>query len=480
MPDNDKLDTKVVGDLEAFGSTPSVLGKWNAARRLMAARSLNAVIDKSNFVDGISALETFGREGTDIDRLLSVGLLVRLNNSLQGNPALQYAINTATQVKLPPLSSLAEVSDQIAHLKPAELRENVAQSLSFVDAPWALDYAIENFVEEDRSLNCMTELCRQIARRNPNVTWWHAQTNQELANKSRPNQQGEKRLQDICAVMARVVRDMRRTLSVDEATGVELAKLCSKLVPFDKNRAPRKGHENAASEVAGLVDEMFYVNLALLGEPKAYAVLPIIQRWWAPLPLPDSVREGFRPVIEKLVDAIRMLARADRRSEGLVDRLRQFLGYRAASELLLGIANEEVGLSEDVDRWLRGREIPRPTDASSAAADDLKRVREFEAVRELAPLIREAHQISTAVSSNGNEADVLSRIQVGLLAFASRRGIQVIGEPGDVVEYSGAAHETVDGTQPPEPKVTVVHPMVVLRRKDGSTDILLKALVRAV
>jgi hypothetical protein len=179
------------------------------------------------------------------------------------------------------------------------------------------------------------------------------------------------------------------------------------------------------------------------------------------------------------VTGITLRARWGQISEILAGRLQQCLGDRhAAAEQLRQVAESESGLTPEIDDWLRGRR--RTVDeATSTLATSLRAVGNEELTESIALLLLDADEVPASPLETG-EGETLHharRLAVGIKSLASQRGLEVVGKAGDEVEYVPLAHQTVSGEPPTEIRVQIVRPMVVRRRRDGSKDIVLRAIV---
>lgn len=470
--------------LGRFASGPTIEDRWTAARQLMAAKELTSVIDSREFEAGFSAVGDEAKAADGVPRLLAVDLIVRLSNFVKKlKPKAEKLLADALEHELPPTSLISDTKNLPAEAKPAELRENVAVALTQASGEWVLPYILRALAEEDRSQRCRLELARQLAVRDKSVDDWFAKLGEQLSREKLATHSGFEiavaRLRNLSAALADVIRQERVLLAVSEAAGRELARLCRRIVPLPSQTAIPARLGAAAAEVARLLDELFAARLILIVEPDTYAVLEVFQRWWQPLPYPDPLETALQPILDKLVTGITWRARVGQRSEHLALRLRQAVGKtKDAQKMLTQIAATETGLFPEIDDWLRGRSRVSSSTAE-ALAGALRGVASEDVTVALAPILLDAIQAEASLKSGSSEdlADSLRRLSTRIKAIASQRGLEVVGQPGDVVEYSPSAHESRSGNTPAEPRVRIVRPMVVRRRQDGGQDILVKALV---
>lgn len=470
--------------LERFSGGPTVEDRWTAARQLMAVRELVRVVDRPEFQTGFKALGQEAKTGEGIERLLAVELLVRLSSFVKKlKPEASNLLKDALEEQLPLLSLVAEAKDLPDGAKPAEIRENVALSLTHASNDWVLHYILRAFAEEDRSRRCRLELARQLASREKSIDRWLEALAEESQLRSLSKNSGVDsavtKLRDLAKSLAETIRKNRDQLTGSMAAGQALAHLSARTVQLSR-RAPIPSHlDSAAVEVAGLLDELLTALPGLSAEPKAYAVVEIFRNWWQPLPYPERLQQALAPIVDKLLGRITSLAREKKLSEDLSLRLRQALGNpEEATRMLAQIADRETGLAPEIHDWLRGKKR-----TTSAAAGALRRalqsVSSEDIIAAIAPLFLEAEEAVASFEKDSPEemADHLRRLATRIRSLATHRGLEIVGEPGEVVQYSPSAHETLTGIIPREPSVQILRPMVIRRRQDGGEDILVKALV---
>ncbi len=468
--------------LERFSGGPTVEDRWTAARQLMAVRELMKVVDRPEFQTGFKALGQEAKTGHGIERLLAVELLVRLSNFVKKlKPEASNLLKDALEEQLPLLSLVAETKNLPAGAKPAEIRENVALSLTHASSDWVLHYILRAFAEEDRSRRCRLELARQLASREKSIDRWLEALAEGPQLRSLSENSGVDsavtKLRDLAKSLAETIRKNRDQLTGSIAAGQALADLSERTVRLSR-RAPIPSHlDSAAVEVAGLLDELLTALPGLSAEPKAYAVVEIFRNWWQPLSYPEPLQQALVPIVDKLLGRITSLAREEKRSEELTSRLRQALGDpKEAARMLAQIADRETGLAPEIDDWLHGKKR-----ATSAAVlkRALQSVSSEDIIAAIAPLFLEAEEAVAALEKNSPDetADHLRRLASRIRSLATQRGLKTAGEPGEVVQYVPSVHETLTGTIPREPSVRIVRPMVLRQRQDGGEDILVKALV---
>ncbi len=473
--------------LTRFAIGPTAADRWAAARELMAARQLVLLADTNEFISGFHAVGEEAKNGSGISRLIALDLIVRLSRFVKKlKPAAEDLLRAALTRELPPSSLLGESKALPEAAKPAEFRENVAIALNHAAGDWATSYVVRTLVEEEKSQRCRIELARQLSARERSIDQWLrwivALPLREIIHPEANLENAATRLRDIVGALADAVKQNRVRLTVSESAGLRLAEICRLLVPVPPRSSPPKRLGSATAEVARFMDEIFAVRLTLITEPEAYTALETFEQWWQPLPYPKLLRDALVPIADKLVTGITLRARFGQKSESLAVRLRQSFGERdSATKRLRQIAEEESGLAADIDDWLRGRSRAAGV-ATGALASSLRAVSNEDLTEVIASLLLDAEESLAALPEKAGSdfSHHLRRLASAVQSLASRRGLEIVGKEGDIVEYMPLAHQTASSQTPGDPKVVIVRPMVVRRRRDGSEDIILRAIVTGV
>lgn len=470
--------------LARFANGPTVADRWTAARELMAARQLVPVADTDEFDSGFRAVGEEARAGNNIARLIAVDLVVRLSRFVKKlAPIAEEILRDALTDDLPSASLLGESKLLPEGAKPAELRENLAIALKYASGDWVVPYVVRTLVDEERSQRCRLELARQLAAREQSIDRWLSWIVElsppEIFRAEGNLENAAARLRDVTAALADAIQQNRVQLSVSENAGSRLGKLCRLLVPIPTSSSLPKHLAAGAAQAARLLDEIFAVRLTLIVEPEAYAVLETFQRWWQPLSYPKPLCDALLPITDKLITGITLRARWGQRSDSLASRLSQSYGDRdAAARRLRQIAENETGLTAEIDDWLRGRK--REThEGASVIASSLRAVSNEDLTGAVAPLLLDAEEALAALSkaTAGDSVHHARRLANAIKSLALQRGLHIVGNQGDIVEYLPLAHQTVSDQAPADPWVEIVRPMVVRRRRDGSEDIVVRAIV---
>ena len=478
------MDERVTTLLSLFANDVTINERWSAARELMAARQLLSVIETDEFKSGFQAIGDKAKNGSDIERLVSVELLIRLSKFAKKlAPVTKDILCESMTDDFPALSLLGEADDLPAGSKSAELRENIAIALKYATGSWVIPYIITALVEEDRSQRSRLELARQLADREESIDQWLDWIVQlPLAKIIRPEENPENastKLRDITNALADAIRQNRARLKASQEAGILLARLCRNTVHVSKKTARPKRLAAGATAAVNFLDEVISVRLTLIVEPETYSALETIEWWWRPLAYPKLLKDALQPITDKLITGITLRARWGQKSDSLSTRLKQSLQDRdAAVRRLRQIADQETGLQEEIDDWLRGHVRKSYTDVGSVATS-LQAVAKEDLTKEIAKILldtKEADEVMTNIS-NRNSLHHVRRLINSIKSLASQLRLETVGREGEFVEYLPLAHETTSGQKPDDSRVEIIRPMVVRKRRDGSEDIIIRAIV---
>jgi hypothetical protein len=469
--------------LEDFVRAEDVRAKWDAARRLMAAKQMQSAANNEDFRTSFRELGRTAISSRGTDQLLAIALMTRISELVKGELRKEVAdvLSEALRGPIDGLWTVSETEKLPLESKPSEIRENIASALSHAGGTWVVAYIIEALAREEKSVRCRLELVRQLSKRETLVSRWFSMLSSFSWHRIWDVETADRigRLRELAVAIATTLRDCRNTLAVDEGAGPALAKMMEEIAPVSYRTAHNAKLADTALAVVDLLDELLAIEFTLIADAEAYAPLAIIARWWQPSSYPSSVIDGLSGIVRKLTSAIRLRARLGQKSDSLLLRLRQALGSSdEASRALTKIAETESGLSPEIDDWLRGRERQGSTTAG-AIASLLSGSSTPMLTEALAPLLLDCIEASSAVAHHSESALAghLTRICGGIQALATELKLRPIGTVGEMVEFSPSTHRTVTGAIPSEPKVRLRRPIVVRWRDDGSQDIIERGIV---
>jgi hypothetical protein len=457
--------------VQAFADAVSLEDKWLCARDLMSTKAKPNGEEFYSFLKkGFEDLGQIAKSSDDSGRLVAVDLLVRLPASMKNNKRVQtLALEVRRKVLSAPIPMLLVISETKTlpgNGKPAEVRENVAESLKDASGEWVCPYLFRALAGEDRSQRCRLALAKEIAAREHSIDGWLEHLLDEPALGTDRDLDGAvARLRDLCAALVEAIKTKRSRLYVTPMAGSLLAKLIRTMVSIAPTQALPKGLDSAACAAVELLNEILAVRLTIMDEPELYDLVQIIHRWWSPRSYPESVAAALDLIIDKLLAGLVFRARGGQRSELLLQRLKQAINSEERYKLRMSeILESEIGLSGDVQDWLRG--LDRGTN-KLAPASTLSAVGTESFVKHLAEIFRLAAD---------EEITSKDQLQSAVRSIANQYGLTVVGKEGDVVEYSPNTYDLPPGEFPKERSIRIVRSPIVRRRRDGGSDIILKGL----
>ena len=470
--------------LDQFSKADDVDVIWLAARQLMAQKLLAGFVQTDQFNVGFDRLKKFATEGSSLDRLLALDLLVRL-------PAASKKLSKCAERKLreilyfspPPLQLVNNTSPLPNLAKPADIRENIAISLKYASGEWVEKYLLKSIIDEKQSQRTRDVLIRELVARKNNLGDLLESLVLAFRNSSQNRQphDGHLDLLSICQSLSLSISQDSQKFEINLSASENLDALVKTLVHFSgKDALPPKVTDTAIA-IIKLLDDILKNQLTLFVEHESYLPLQRIHIWWSPRSYPEALRAAMAPVMAKLVDAISIRARMGQKSEELVQILRRVVqDTNQVARMRKKIADNEK-LTSNVDDWLRGKERKRVV-RSEALRRALQHAGQDETDRLIGRLLISANNLKHSLGVK-NIDEAMSKVIVifNLIQSAAlQRLLETDGTVGDVVDYNPTAHETSDMAIPLGHKVRLATPMIVKVREDGTRTIIVKGIVTEV
>lgn len=484
----EQISEDIAGLLDIFVSADSLDDRLTALTELIKRRALHAVREDARLDSGMSSLGGLAADSpSDEQRLRAVAALSRIGTVKSLVSKVEGILYSVLEKPLPDIASLKDPDD----------RYYVAKALHVGKADWIPTYTATGIVEEKQAETARQELVSVLFKRFDDL----AQVFRLLADSLKSftpetKNSGDsvaKRLERILAAVR--PQAVAALMEPGEHTGQCLQDMLQ--AAFSGARFPETQDvaEKALEEIAGLIHDIARTQLSLVTEPSLYAVLDIPKRWFS-TPIWRYIAEKsthLNLVRRDIRDALTLLAKQDVTDVALFNQLVTASGSReSAIKITASIAKRHPELSGDTRAWLRGggKLNRRPI------LGVFEESRELSADPFLATLMANIAQLQEALSGISEDTQTELRLMEPSLAepldvlfnqcrtvihdveaLATKRGLQVKGGKGDVVDYSPAIHELIGGHLQGIRKVRIVQPMIQREGLEGGEMVVRKALV---
>jgi hypothetical protein len=481
---------KTAGDLlERFANAESLDARLSALAELIKNRGLHGAREDERLGSGMDylgrlAADPQGRE----QRLRAVGALARIGTVKSLAKRTEALLAQALQHPLPALAALKDPYD----------RYYVANALRRSRQDWIVDYVAVGAVQERQAEKSRQELVGVLFERSDTL----AQVFSRLASglkafvpeTKNPGDSVAKRVERILAA----IRPQAVSVLIDPGTDAGQCAQDMLRAAFTGARSPETPEValKTIEEIGGLLHDIARTQIALVAEPSLYAALDL-PRGWVSAPEWRYIAEkslSFQLLTRDIREALTLLAKQGKTDDALFEQLIKASGSReAAAKIATSIAERHPDIDHETREWLTGGSRSRRRPQREA----LEESRELSADPILANLMIDGHNLREALAGISDDtttelrvlepalAEPLDLLLVrcramlsGLDALATKRGLNLHGRSGELVEYSQSVHELIGGHVQGVRQVEVVQPLVVRESAAGGSAVIRKALVK--
>jgi hypothetical protein len=265
---------------------------------------------------------------------------------------------------------------------------------------------------------------------------------------------------------------------------------------FSQTGRPKisKAREEAALEVISLLTTAVRIRLSVAFEGSTYSVLFSLRDWFESSEWVCFAEQSAMTVLSNdIADALEISVRTGRENRELLEALTLSAGdeehFRAKRE---GIIERNLGLSEELTAWLRGKRVSIKTSLSTES-----QIRRME--NTIASLMLEASLLST--QAEDIEAELLpaldlfasiptqslqrqlrtvKQIRSHIGDLASERNLSSFGRPGETVRYSSLEHQFEDEKDLGCPMVKILQSGILSVSSNGQRTVIKRALVKGI
>jgi hypothetical protein len=296
--------------------------------------------------------------------------------------------------------------------------------------------------------------------------------------------------------LAAVVNAMGETSVRD--TGTDFGNILREIVRqvFSKTGRPKigKAREEAALEVVSLLTTAVRIRLSVAFEGNTYSVLFSLRDWFESNEWNRFTEHHSMKVLSNdIADALEISIRTGRENRELLEALSLSVGdeenFRLKREEII---ERNLGLSEELTAWLRGKRVSIKTSLSTES-----QIRRMEST--IASLMLDSSMLSA--QADDIEAELLPaldlfasvpkqslqrqlktvrQVRAHISDLALERNLSFFGTPGEAVRYSSLEHQFEDDKDLGSPLVRILQSGILSLSSNGQRTVIARALVRAI
>jgi hypothetical protein len=476
-----------VTPLEQFVSAKTLAEYRAAMTDLIKAKALHEAARDPEFRRSLSRVEEISLKRDDEYQLEAFALVCKvamLVRSLQ--PALAKTIGLAIGALPASLEPLADVDD----------RFYAATFWRFAPDLKMAEFLSNNVVAEETAELVRKELMEGLVT----VT---GRYDQALRFLSRSLHSVKLAADDPGSSVARRIRrclaSLRHAMSetgvrnMGPEFGSELRELVRQA--YSRTGQPKlpKPKQEAAIEVIDVITTAVRMRLSIAFEGETYSVLFSLRDWFDPTGWRKFTEHHVVKVLTNdIADALEISVRSGRENRQLLEALSLSAGDEDSFQTKREeIISQNLGLSEELVAWLRGKRVSIKTSLSTES--QIGRIEQS-----VAALMLDVTLLSSL--ANEIEADVLPAMELFdsipleplkrqlktirsvesvLSEVAFERRLSLFGQAGDVVRYSGFEHQFEDERQLGSQMVRIIRSGIMSTATNGQRTVVMRALVKA-
>jgi len=271
------------------------------------------------------------------------------------------------------------------------------------------------------------------------------------------------------------LRSALRTQHFDPGAGVAKLLRAYLVATLERHGAPEdsKAVKELVDVTAGTIDDVIRNRLSLVVDSQLYLVLGFLRRWAGPLWSGSVVKSAAAKALGgNLLEGIRISARQGVTDQGLLEAAELVFGSRdKALAATSKLADEDVGLPENVQTWLRRGRVVTDSGSNLAAQSDLLQADQYVAAALLSTL--------EARKDTPESIEIINEVLRAVSELASARHLQAFGEVGSIVDYSRGSHTVLSGVVDAT-KVRIVRPGVERIGVGTIRTVVVKAIVETI
>lgn len=263
---------------------------------------------------------------------------------------------------------------------------------------------------------------------------------------------------------------------------------------FSQTGRPKisKAREEAALEVISLLTTAVRIRLSVAFEGNTYSVLFSLRDWFESHEWTRFAEQHLMTVLSNdIADALEISVRTGRENRELLEALSLSVG----DEERFCLKREEIiernlGLSEELTAWLRGKRVSIKTSLSTESQirrmedtiaslmldASLLSSQEEDIETELLPALELFPSVPT--QSLQRQLRTVKQIRSHIGDLASERNLSAFGRPGEAVRYSSLEHQFEDDKDLGSPTVKILQSGILSVSSNGQRTVIKRALVK--
>ena len=451
-------------NLKRFAQSSSARELSDALTALIKTKEIHAVRESDEFLAGLERLRQLAAARADAGScLLAVATLQRARAVLKRQAGrVAEMLKGVLEGELPSLQLLND----------AEERYYAASALELASGAWVAAFAARELNLESSSDNTAKALAIILLKLQRNVAEalevMLAHSGTLPRDVAKPADSAARRSRRVLGAL----RNALRAQHFDPGTGVAKGLRAYLVAMLERHGAPEdpKAVRELVDATAGTIDDVIRNRLSLVVNSELYLVLGFVRRWAGPLwsgSLPKSA--AIKALAANLLEGIRISARQGVTDQGLLEATELIFGSRdKALAATSKLADEDVGLPENVQSWLRRGRAVTDSGSNLATQSELLEADQYVAAALLAAL--------DAKKSTPAPIEAVSEALKAVFELASARHLRQFGEVGSFVDYSRGSHTVISGVVDAG-KVRIVRPGVERVNVGGIRTVVIKAIV---
>lgn len=474
--------------IEQFVSTASVSERAKLLTEIIRIKALHEGARRQDFGSAINELAGIAGNNQNPDRQLALSILCKIAGLVRElRPEITAKISTALKTEISGPDGLDDPDD----------RFYLVSFWRYSTAPW-VPALLANWIAEEEGgekvrRECAIGLVSTANSYSAAITLLsRALMNQQFQTKTPADSIGKRFRRCISALHDAISE------SKNDEPGADLGSTLREFVRniFSQSGLPKSEPviTDAATEMLRLLVVIVRKRIAVAIEGELYSVIFSLRDWFKGSRWTDfTENEIAHAVANDVADSLEIAVKSGRADKQLLEVLSLICGTEERNSARLNrIIHSNLGLSEEMIAWLRGKPVPRSTALSeesqlarieaalaelmlkSDLASDLRSEIEQDLLPGLAIFPSLSDKTLRQLLELASETRILTR------ELASERGLEIFGEVGSEVRYSPLEHEFADPSELGSRFVRVVRQGVLKSAMDGKRRVIQKAMVRKI